>query len=130
MAIVKSGYSALISFLIAGLGTYFVFEQLAKLSAKQPEKGSFALMRERLSALGLGFSNGWVYWSSEMLITGSQLTAISLFTKHWFPNVPLWIFASIYAVLGLLIIFTGLSVFQKRKMCSLLSRRRRFLCLS
>ena len=52
IAIVKSGYSALISFLIAGLGTYFVFEQLAKLSAKQPEKGSFAHMRERLSALG------------------------------------------------------------------------------
>ena len=67
IAIVKSGYSALISFLIAGLGTYFVFEQLAKLSAKQPEKG-LLLMRERLSAL-VGFSNGWVYWSSEMLIT-------------------------------------------------------------
>lgn len=26
---------------------------------------------------------------------------------------PLWVFASIYAVLGLLIIFTGLSVFEK-----------------
>ncbi|KIL29432.1 hypothetical protein B4067_0422 [Bacillus subtilis subsp. subtilis] len=47
-----------------------------------------------------------------MLITRSQLTAISLFTKHWFPQVPLWVFASIYAVLGLLIIFTGLSVFE------------------
>lgn len=113
IAIVKSGYSALISFLIAGLGTCFVFEQLAKLSAKQPEKGSFCAYARKAFGNWAGFSNGWVYWSSEMLITGSQLTAISLFTKHWFPNVPLWIFASIYAVLGLLIIFTGLSVFQK-----------------
>ncbi|KXZ23363.1 amino acid permease [Bacillus nakamurai] len=113
IAIVKSGFSVLISFLIAGLGTYFVFEQLAKLSAKQPEKGSFCAYARKAFGTWAGFSNGWVYWSSEMLITGSQLTAISLFTKHWFPNVPLWVFASIYAVLGLLIIFTGLSVFEK-----------------
>ncbi|WP_339246921.1 amino acid permease [Bacillus sp. FSL R5-0523] len=113
IAIVKSGFSVLLSFLIAGIGTYFVFEQLAKLSAKQPEKGSFCAYARKAFGKWAGFSNGWVYWSSEMLITGSQLTAISLFTKHWFPQVPLWVFASIYAVLGLLIIFTGLSVFEK-----------------
>ncbi|MFP9052242.1 hypothetical protein ACLI10_17245, partial [Enterococcus faecalis] len=82
-----------------------VFEQLAKLSAKQPEKGSFCAYARKAFGKWAGFSNGWVYWTSEMLITGSQLTAISLFTKHWFPQVPLWVFASIYAVLGLLIIF-------------------------
>ncbi|SCV40067.1 S-methylmethionine permease [Bacillus subtilis] len=113
IAIVKSGFSVLLSFLIGAIGTYFVFEQLAKLSAKQPEKGSFCAYARKAFGRWAGFSNGWVYWSSEMLITGSQLTAISLFTKHWFPQVPLWVFASIYAVLGLLIIFTGLSVFEK-----------------
>ncbi|MDO3661044.1 amino acid permease [Bacillus sp. C28GYM-DRY-1] len=113
IAIVKSGFSVLLSFLIGAIGTYFVFEQLAKLSAKHPEKGSFCVYARKAFGRWAGFSNGWVYWSSEMLITGSQLTAISLFTKHWFPQVPLWVFASIYAVLGLLIIFTGLSVFEK-----------------
>ncbi|MGG1247014.1 amino acid permease [Bacillus spizizenii] len=113
IAIVKSGFSVLLSFLIGAIGTYFVFEQLAKLSAKHPEKGSFCAYARKAFGRWAGFSNGWVYWSSEMLITGSQLTAISLFTKHWFPQVPLWVFASIYAVLGLLIIFTGLSVFEK-----------------
>ncbi|MEC1550471.1 amino acid permease [Bacillus rugosus] len=113
IAIVKSGFSVLLSFLIGAIGTYFVFEQLAKLSAKHPEKGSFCSYARKAFGRWAGFSNGWVYWSSEMLITGSQLTAISLFTKHWFPQVPLWVFASIYAVLGLLIIFTGLSVFEK-----------------
>lgn len=92
---------------------FFVFEQLAKLSAKHPEKGSFCAYARNAFGKWAGFSNGWLYWSSEMLITGSQLTAISLFTKHWFPNVPLWVFASIYAVLGLLVIFTGLSTFEK-----------------
>ncbi|ADP34954.1 amino acid permease family protein [Bacillus atrophaeus subsp. globigii] len=113
IAITKSGVSVLLSFLIAGLGTFFVFEQLAKLSAKHPEKGSFCAYARNAFGKWAGFSNGWLYWSSEMLITGSQLTAISLFTKHWFPNVPLWVFASIYAVLGLLVIFTGLSTFEK-----------------
>lgn len=48
-----------------------------------------------------------------MLIIGSQLTAISLFTRHWFNEIPLWVFASIYAILGLIVIFTGRGGFEK-----------------
>ena len=54
-----------------------------------------------------------MYWCSEILIIGSQLTAISLLSKFWFPNVKLWIFASIYAVLGLIVLFIGAKAFGK-----------------
>ncbi|MEC0366431.1 hypothetical protein [Bacillus subtilis] len=57
---VKSGFSVLLSFLIAGISTYFVFEQLAKLSAKQPEKGSFCAYARKAFGKWAGFSNGWV----------------------------------------------------------------------
>ncbi|MFP3490404.1 amino acid permease, partial [Staphylococcus sp. SIMBA_130] len=60
-----------------------------------------------------GFSNGWVYWSSEMLIMGSQLTALALFAQFWFPSTPLWLNASVFASLGLLIIFIGVQLVEK-----------------
>ncbi|NPC91465.1 amino acid permease [Bacillus sp. WMMC1349] len=113
IAIKKSGFSVLAAFLLAALGTYLVFQQLAKLTADHPAEGSFCSYAREAFGNWAGFSNGWVYWASEMLIIGSQLTAISLFTRHWFTEIPLWVFASIYAILGLIIIFTGRSSFEK-----------------
>ncbi|MGR3205205.1 amino acid permease [Bacillus glycinifermentans] len=113
IAIKKSGFSVLAAFLLAALGTFLVFQQLAKLTADHPVEGSFCSYAREAFGDWAGFSNGWVYWSSEMLIIGSQLTAISLFTRHWFEQIPMWVFASIYAILGLIIIFTGRSSFEK-----------------
>lgn len=113
IAITKSGYSVCISFLLAAVGTYLVFKHLAAMTADNPDKGSFCSYARKAYGRWAGFSNGWVYWFAEMLITGSQLTAISLFTRHWFPSVPLWVFSAIYSALALLVIIIGLSSFQK-----------------
>ena len=43
---------------------------------------------------------------------GSQLMALGIFTKFWFPVSPLWIVASIYAAIGLVVILTGMKGFE------------------
>ncbi|MFK4998943.1 amino acid permease [Bacillus sp. N9] len=100
-------------FVLAAIGTYIVYQALAKMSVEQPDKGSFRSYSKIAFGRWAGFSNGWVYLFSEMLIMGSQLMALGLFTQFWFPNVPLWILISIYSVLGLLIILTGMNGFEK-----------------
>lgn len=107
IAIQKAGNAVLIAYALAGLGTWFVFQALAKLTAHQPVKGSFRTYAKHAFGEWAGFSNGWVYWSCEMLIMGSQLTALSIFAQYWFPKTPLWIFTSIFATLGLSIILMG-----------------------
>ncbi|WP_270182863.1 amino acid permease [Alkalihalobacillus sp. CinArs1] len=107
IAIQKADNAILIAYAIAGLGTWFVFQALAKLTAHHPVKGSFRTYAKHAFGDWAGFSNGWVYWSSEMLIMGSQLTALSIFAQYWFPNTPLWIFATIFAIAGLSIILMG-----------------------
>ena len=64
--------------LLAAVGTYLVFKHLAAMTADNPDKGSFCSYARKAYGRWAGFSNGWVYWFAEMLITGSQLTAISL----------------------------------------------------
>lgn len=44
---------------------------------------------------------------------GSQMTALSIFSRFWFPKVPLWVFATIYAVLGLGVLLIGVKVLNK-----------------
>ncbi|RCW41823.1 amino acid permease [Paenibacillus prosopidis] len=113
LAIEKSGFSVLLSFFVAAIGTYFVFQALAKMIAEHPEKGSFRTYSRQAFGHWAGFSHGWVYWSSEMLILGSQLTAIGLFTRFWFPHIPLWILISVYSVLGVGVVLLGTAWFEK-----------------
>ncbi len=113
IAIEKGGPSFIIAFILAGLGTIIVFSSLAKLTADHPEKGSFRTYAKQAFGPLAGFCSGWVYWSSEMLIMGSQLTALGLFSQYWFPNIPLWIIAAVFAVLGLVIIVTGVQLVER-----------------
>ncbi|WP_439647382.1 amino acid permease [Aquibacillus saliphilus] len=113
IAIKQSGPSALFAFLFAAIGTYIVFDSLARMTADHPEKGSFRSYAKKAFGRWAGFSNGWVYWSSELLIMGSQLTALGIFSRFWFPDTPLWLFATIYGVLGIIVILTGISGFER-----------------
>ncbi|WP_055109784.1 amino acid permease [Paenibacillus ihumii] len=101
------------AFLLAAIGTFVVFDVLAKMSSKDPQEGSFCVYARKGFGRWAGFSCGWVYFSSEILIMGSQMAALSLFTRLWFPGVPMWIFASVYAVLGLIIIILGTQGFER-----------------
>lgn len=113
MAIMKSGPAVLMAFMLAAIGTYIVYDALVKMSVDDPDKGSFRSYAKKAFGRWAGFSNGWVYLLSEMLIMGSQLMALGIFTKFWFPALPLWIGTSIFAVLGLLVILTGIKGFEK-----------------
>lgn len=112
MAIHKSGPAVLIPFLVAAICTYIVYDGLVKMSVANPDKGSFRTYAKQAFGRWAGFSNGWIYLISEILIMGSQLMALGIFTKFWFPALPLWVAASLYAALGLVVILTGMKGFE------------------
>ncbi|MEH7106984.1 amino acid permease [Bacillus sp. JJ1764] len=113
LAIKMAGPSILIAYVIAAIGTYFVFDALSKMTAKEPLEGGFRSYSKKAFGRWAGFSSGWVYWCSEVLIMGSQMTALSIFSRFWFPKVPLWVFAIGYAVLGLAVILIGVGILNK-----------------
>ncbi len=113
IGIKQTGPSIVLSFILAALGTYIVFNLLAKMTAADPQAGSFCYYAREAYGDWAGFSSGWNYWCSNILIMGSQLTALSTLSKFWFPNVPLWIFASGYALLAIAVVLLGTKGFDK-----------------
>jgi len=113
IGIKMTGPSILISFILAAIGTFIVAEALAKMSAKDPQKGAFRSYAKKAYGSWAGFSSGWIYWFAEILICGSQLTALSILTRFWFPNWPLWVFGTIYAILGVIVVLIGTNGFEK-----------------
>ncbi|MBM6618187.1 amino acid permease [Bacillus suaedaesalsae] len=108
-----TGPSIVISFILASLGTYVVFHFLAQMTAEDPQEGSFCYYAGKAFGRWAGFGCGWNYWSSKILIMGSQLTALSILSRFWFPKVPLWIFAAIYAILSIFVVILGTKGFDK-----------------
>jgi len=113
IAIEQAGYAVVVLFLIAAIGTFFVYNSLAKMIAEQPGKSSFQEYSRSAFGHWAGFSHGYMYWFSEMLVLGSTLTALGLFTQYWFKDIPLWVFAGGYALLGVGVVLLGTSGFEK-----------------
>ncbi|QGQ48651.1 amino acid permease [Metabacillus sediminilitoris] len=108
-----TGASIVFSFLLAALGTHIVFQILAKMIAKDPHEGSFCYYARKAYGKWAGFSCGWNYWCSNILVMGSQLTALSILSRFWFPAIPLWVFAAGYAILSIFVVLTGTKGFDK-----------------
>ncbi|MEK3716535.1 MULTISPECIES: amino acid permease [unclassified Paenibacillus] len=113
LAITIGGPAVLLVYLLAAAGTYVVFDALARMTAEQPEQGSFRSYAKQAFGNWAGFGSGWLYWFSELLIMGSQLTALSIFSRFWFPAVPMWVFAAGFAAVGLGIVFFGNTGFDR-----------------
>lgn len=108
-----TGPSIVFSFILAALGTYIVFNLLAKMTAEDPQEGSFCYYADKAYGRWAGFSSGWNYWCSNILIMGSQLIALSILSQFWFPKVPLWLFAAVYALLSIFVVLLGTKGFDK-----------------
>jgi len=113
IAIEKAGFGVLLLFFLAAVGTYLVYNALAKMISQYPGKGTFKDYSKAAFGHWAGFCHGYIYWLSEMLVLGSTLTALGLFTKFWFKEVPLWIFAGGYALLGIGVVLLGRKGFEK-----------------
>ncbi|AOZ92164.1 amino acid permease [Paenibacillus crassostreae] len=113
IGIQTTGPSIVFSFILAALGTYIVYNLLAKMTAADPQEGSFCYYADKAFGRWAGFSCGWNYWSSNILIMGSQLTALAILSQFWFPKAPLWIFASGYAILAIVVVLFGTKGFDR-----------------
>jgi L-asparagine transporter-like permease len=113
IGIKQTGPSIVFSFILAAIGTYIVYNLLAKMTAEDPQEGSFCYYAAKAYGKWAGFSCGWNYWCSNILIMGSQLTALSILSQFWFPHFPLWVFAGGYSVLSILIVLLGTKGFDK-----------------
>lgn len=113
IAIQIGGPSVIFAYVIAAYGAYLVYDKLSQMTAENPLEGSFRSYAKKAYGRWAGFSSGWVYWSAELLIMGSQLTALSLFSRFWFPQIPMWCFAGGFGILGLLIILVGTKGFER-----------------
>ncbi len=106
-----AGPAIVLIYLFGGLLSFFVFSALAEMSVNDPQPGSFRTYAGKAFGRRIGFVSGWMYWLAGVLIMSSEITALAIFTKYWFPHVALWVFAIMYSFLGIGINLLGVKNF-------------------
>jgi amino acid transporter, AAT family len=100
-AIHDAGPGLLLAYACGGLAIFFIMRALGELLTYRPVAGSFATYAEEFCGPFAGFVTGWSYWFMWVVIAMAELTAIGIYVRYWFPDVPQWL----PALIALLILY-------------------------
>ncbi|VVE62660.1 amino acid permease [Pandoraea pnomenusa] len=89
-AIGFAGPSVLVSYAIGGVIALLLMGCLAEMTVAHPTSGSFGAYAEHYIGPLAGFLVRYAYWSSIVFAVGTEVTAIAVYMKYWFPEVPGW----------------------------------------
>ena len=90
-AIHDAGPALLLAYAVGGVAIFFIMRALGELLTYRPVAGSFASYAEEFCGPFAGFVTGWSYWFMWVLTAMAELTAIGIYVRYWFPDVPQWL---------------------------------------
>jgi AAT family amino acid transporter/D-serine/D-alanine/glycine transporter len=90
-AIHKAGPGLLLAYAIGGIAIFLIMRALGELLTYRPVAGSFAVYADEFCGPFAGFATGWSYWFMWVATAMAELTAIGVYVRFWFPNIPQWL---------------------------------------
>jgi AAT family amino acid transporter len=98
-AIRLAGPAIAISFAIGVTIMALEVALLAEMAAADPRRGSFLTFAREALGPAPAFIGGWIFWFSSILNLAAEATGGAIFTRLWWPSVPVWVFSMGYAAL-------------------------------
>ena len=107
-AIGFAGPAVLVSYSIGALITLLLMGCLAEMTVAHPTSGSFGAWAEFYIGPLAGFMVRYAYWAGIVFALGTEVTAIAVYMRYWFPMVPGWIWIAGFS--SILIIVNAFNV--------------------
>jgi L-asparagine transporter-like permease len=89
-AIGFAGPSVLLSYLIGAVITLLLMGCMAEMTVAHPTSGSFGAWSEFYISPLAGFLVRFAYWAGVVFALGTEITAVAVYMRFWFPAVPGW----------------------------------------
>ncbi len=82
---------------------FIIMRALGEMAAHDPVAGSFSTYAHKYLGPFAGYLTGWNYWILMMGVGMAESTAVGIYMKQWFPELPqwLWVFGSVVLIGGL-----------------------------
>ena len=102
-AISLAGPGVLLSYAIGALIALLLMGCLAEMTVAHPTSGSFGAYAEYYVGPLAGFLVRYLYWTGNVLAVGTEVTAIALYMRFWFPASPGWLWIVMFSALLILV---------------------------
>ena len=115
LAVNVAGPAIILSYLLVAIVALLLGRALAEMAVAHPTAGAFGVYAGMYVSPFAGYAVRVSYWLMEVVATGGQLIAVSIYMGFWFPAVPsaVWVLTFAELPAGK---FTGPSVWQARRM--------------
>ncbi len=87
----NAGPALLVAYAVGGLMIFFIARALGEMALAHTQATTLDALAEDYIHPAFGFLVGWNYWMSWILVGMVDITAMAIFFKFWFPEVPQWI---------------------------------------
>lgn len=111
VGIATAGPAVLVSYAIAGLLVVLIMRMLAEMASAVPASGSFSVYAEAALGRWAGFTLGWVYWFTLIMVLGAEITGVARIVTGWVPGVPQWVVALVFVALFAVVNLAGVRRF-------------------
>jgi L-asparagine transporter-like permease len=90
-AIGFAGPAVIISYAIGAVIALLLMGCLAEMTVAHPTSGSFGAWAEFYVGPLAGYLVRYAYWSAIVFAVGTEVTAIAVYMRFWYPAVPGWV---------------------------------------
>ena len=91
--IMMAGPSVLLCYALTGVVMFFIMRIMGEMLYQEPITGSFAAYGHKYISPYVGYLTAWSYWFMWVVIGLSEITAVGIYVKYWFPLLPQWVAA-------------------------------------
>ncbi len=92
-AIKMAGPAILLAYALGGAVMFIIMRALGEMAIHQPVAGSFSRYAKNYIGPLAGYLTGWNYWFLWIVTCMAEITAVGIYMKMWYPDVPTWIWA-------------------------------------
>src|SRR5678815_1567035 len=95
LAVNVAGPAVIVSTVIVAVISLLLGRALSEMAVAHPTAGAFGLYAGMYVSPFAGYAVRVSYWLMEVIATGGQLVAASIYMRFWFPSVPgaIWVLA-------------------------------------
>src|SRR5262249_27284839 len=99
LAVHAAGPGVLMSYLLGAGIALLLMGALSEMAVAHPTAGSFGVYAELYVNRWAGFAVRYTYWACQCIAIGGEATAVAIYCRWWFPQVPPWAWIVLFSLL-------------------------------
>ncbi|WP_346845447.1 amino acid permease [uncultured Rothia sp.] len=98
-AIKIAGPAVIISYAIGSLIAAIIGACAGEMAVRYPVRGGFGTIAGKFISPYAGYLTRWAYWATTVPLAGAELVAVGQYMTYWWPQIPIWIWVVVSALI-------------------------------